>query len=117
MKLFIPEIGTKLTLTKRWTFNLHHEYRNDMAGVELGLADLGVHGTYSWKIGKWHANPGPDVVALPAKTVLTVNRIYIRQGAEDYSSITFWAKIPGMKKKIRFWAKLSDVNNIHYKLE
>ena len=28
MKLYIPEIGDSLLLSKDWTFDLYHEYRN-----------------------------------------------------------------------------------------
>lgn len=67
-------------------------------------------------------------ITLPAGTVLAVDRIYIRKGASDYSSITFYAKElgevtiqgrrwygnskPKKKKSLRFWAKLEDCNNI-----
>jgi hypothetical protein len=40
-----------------------------------------------------------------------VDRIYIRKGAADYSSITFRIHGDPFDKK-RFWAKLADVNNI-----
>jgi hypothetical protein len=68
-------------------------------------------------------------VTLPAGTILKVDRIYIRKGQGDYSSITFFAEglgetiVPASgqvsarqydakKKKLRFWAKLSDVNTM-----
>ena len=51
---------------------------------------------------------------LPSGTELKVSRIYIRQGASNYSSVTFYAKIPGVKKSIRFFAKLRDVNKIEF---
>jgi hypothetical protein len=38
-------------------------------------------------------------VTLPVETLLKVDRIYIRKGASDFDSITFWAT-------------LKDVNNI-----
>lgn len=54
---------------------------------------------------------------LPKGTQLKIDRIYIRKGNEDYSSITFYIedcpdKTFRPKKKIRFWSKLDDVNNI-----
>lgn len=60
-------------------------------------------------------------VTLLKDTVLKVDRIYIRKGISEYSSITFyvWSK-PGpvaanaSKKKSRFWAKLVDCNNIQF---
>lgn len=58
-------------------------------------------------------------VTLPKGTILKFDRIYIRKGASDYSSITFYAKDmikPNTKKKYspRFWAKLSDCNQIEF---
>jgi hypothetical protein len=75
---------------------------------------------------------GKDVIALtlPAETTLKVDRIYIRKGASDYSSVTFFASGLGevlvkprwifgsgkekKKKSLRFWAKLADCNNIEF---
>ncbi|UKL15065.1 hypothetical protein hairong_161 [Pseudomonas phage hairong] len=56
-------------------------------------------------------------------TELKIRRIYIRQGGEDFDSVTFsskqWVSAPGdplfTKRKLRtltFWAKLRDVNNM-----
>jgi hypothetical protein len=66
-------------------------------------------------------------VTIPAGTVLKVDRIYIRKGLSEYSSITFFAKDLGevtrtnrwsnrtvKKKSLRFWAKLEDCNNIEF---
>jgi len=73
---------------------------------------------------------------LPIGTVLTLDRIYIRKGSEGYNSVSFnllycpvasfcprngfknmggskatTPLIKGDKGRIRFWAKLEDVNN------
>ena len=67
-------------------------------------------------------------VTLKKDTVLKVDRIYIRKGADDYSSVTFniaespekfltLAKDGGTLPKgtkRRFWAKLQDVNTIEF---
>lgn len=68
-------------------------------------------------------------VTLPTGTVLAVDRIYIRKGSSDYSSITFWAKGLGESevknrwskisrkwKLHRFWAKLQDCNKIEFEM-
>lgn len=69
------------------------------------------------------------IVNFPAGTLLKVDRIYIRKGAKDYSSVTFHAKnieivngefVISKKKKpksFRFWAKLHDCNNINFELQ
>lgn len=64
----------------------------------------------------------PFPTTLPAGTELTVDRIYIRKGASDYSSLSFWivssphpllkTKSKGVRK--RFWAKLADCNTIEF---
>lgn len=65
------------------------------------------------------------IVTFPVGTVLNIDRIYIRKGISDYSSVTFnvvdssdrrlqTVKQGGIKGKRRFWAKLKDVNNIEF---
>jgi len=64
-------------------------------------------------------------VTLPKGTELIVDRIYIRKGASDYSSITFrtnslgstevrqrWGGKTKNKKSLRFWVKLQECNTI-----
>ena len=111
MKLFIPNIGTKIQLTSDWLFTLHPEYRN--------------HTLYEMAIGKpvvgylWGGNPDykPVPFTLPAGIVLSVDRIYIKKPSPEYNSMTFRI----LKKCIhnpphfagqRFWVKLDDANNI-----
>jgi hypothetical protein len=66
-------------------------------------------------------------ITLPAGTILAIDRIYIRKGSKDFSSITFFAKNLGEvivthrysskpKKKLafRFWSKLHDCNKIMF---
>ena len=53
-------------------------------------------------------------VTLPPGTNLKIDRVYLRKGLKSYDSITFWAKLPGEKKKMSFFAKLDDVNKIGY---
>lgn len=48
---------------------------------------------------------------VPRGTRLRVDRIYIRQGAPDFDSLTFWA-LDLAKKRVRFFAKLADVNTM-----
>ena len=40
-----------------------------------------------------------EKLSLPVWTILKVDRIYIRKGASDYSSVSFYAIIPWKKKK------------------
>lgn len=116
MNLYIPEIGTQLRLTDYWVFHLFDEYRNRSLFKTLGefLGDL-----KSVRVEGIYREEEVYLLPLPPGTILTVDRIYIRQGNSAFSSISFRLKetphpIIKLRKKgaIRFWAKLSDVNKI-----
>jgi hypothetical protein len=120
MRLFIPEIGTKLKLTQDWTFPLHFETRNKGAFEKLGIPFVGDKRRYGWFGDATQANP----VSLPKETLLIVDRIYIRKGTtydggslSQFSSLSFWCQCPGVKGKFRFWAKLPDVNRIECEVQ
>jgi hypothetical protein len=56
---------------------------------------------------------------LVSGTKLKIERIYIRKGSSEYSSLTFRIidspdELLRGKKKLRFWAKLEDCNNIEF---
>jgi hypothetical protein len=56
-------------------------------------------------------------VTIPVDSLLSVDRIFIRKGMDDWSSLTFYLKehpAHTFKKKPRFWAKLADCNNIEF---
>lgn len=74
----------------------------------------------------YHSNPGAPVT-LPVGTQLTVDRVYIRKGASEFSSLSFYITasshpllqpqkgVKGFKGgRKRFWAKLSDCNSIEF---
>jgi len=127
MILFVPPLGTHLQITRDWTFQLYPEDRN----ISL-FGALDIPCPLSLASKKW--NEHPVVVVLRAGTVLSVSRIYIRNGAKDFDSMTFYlidspdpelvkgrvAKTPDGKdlafwmppKGVRFWAKLLDVNGM-----
>jgi hypothetical protein len=112
MRLHIPEIGTQYRLTADWTFNLYFEYRNRGFGEALGITPPIRTPRYPGDTGPryaWTQESKFTSVTLPAGTVLQVDRIYIRKGNEEFSSLTF--RVVG-KRNQRFWAKLSDVNQI-----
>lgn len=101
MKLYIPEIGDSMTLSSDWKFKLYVEYRNKSLFKYFNLPFQ--HGCNEY-----------DDVTLPSGTVLKIDRIYIRKGLSDFSSVSFYATIPKYKNSVRFWVKLDDVNNIQY---
>lgn len=112
--LMLPDIGTVLRLEEDWAFRLYEEYRN-----EKFLNGIGVKGVDCWQ----HYHGGKmrmfDVV-IKAGSELGVDRVYIRKGADEYSSLTFNLHKGGVayifgkdiKAHGRFWAKLSDVNRM-----
>lgn len=63
-------------------------------------------------------------ILLPNGTVLRVDRIYVRKGSKDFSSLSFYieespriALNPGVKTgfkkgRLRFWARLDEVNQM-----
>lgn len=125
--LYIPTIGTILELTEPWTFRLYDEYRNSKLIEYFGLERKGRYGQYNTVLSE---------VTLSAGCRLKVDRIYIRKNGGDYDSITFYLDHAtdeqvfvtaldggkptlgkGKKKRPRFWAKLSDVNNMEAKVD
>jgi hypothetical protein len=118
MKLFVPAVGYRIQLTSDWSFTLYGESRNkslfEMSGFD-----------YDDFSGGWRDTMKHTPVTLPVGTLLEVDRVYVRtinktaqSDADDFDSVTFrvishpasWKRTP------RFWAKLSDVNNIEYEL-
>lgn len=135
MKLHIPSLGDKLELLSDWTFWLHYECRNESLFEYLGNTASWVPQTYKGhytddyptKIVNgtklylvpnrylvW-GNHKPIQVSLPKGTQLTIDRIYIRKGGADFNSVTFNLPKPKdckVKGRVRFWAKLEDVNEM-----
>lgn len=131
-QLYIPEIGDVITLSQEWVFDLYNEDRNHTLMKHLGDTRPALD---SWDKAKFSAVKH----AIPAGAKLKIDRIYIRKGLGEYSSVTFlWVgeRVPGYTeeipttsymggkpvkgtytrkypaKPVRFWAKLADVNNI-----
>jgi len=110
LAFFVPDIGTVVRLKEDWTFRLYSESRNRDAFDAVGM----------------EYNPrSHEELTIKAGSALKVDRVYIRKGAKEYSSITFnvqkgpenVAVAAGRehvfkKKGVRFWAKLSDVNKM-----
>lgn len=122
MKLYIPEIGDRIELLEDWTFKLYNESRNKSVIEALQLKDK-----YTERDQRSRSVDGYDATLLKG-TVLTVDRIYIRNGNKDYSSLSFIISSThderfvskkgafGSKQQYgRFWAKLEDVNQIEYR--
>lgn len=126
MTIFIPTIGSVLTLRSEWKFDLLiDEWRNIEFAKFIGLHDKNAHRMdiqrAAWREIRETAEPlhqKTAQVTLPAGTELKVDRIYIRRGSSGFDSISFYVQLPDparpkakMKTK-RFFAALSEVNRI-----
>lgn len=108
MHLYIPNIGEAVTLSADWTFRLFNEYRCQPFDDCPSPAEQVDNPTYSVSLVK-HCT-------LPVGTVLVVDRVYLRQGLDEFASLSFrivstpapWVA----KRRKRFWAKLADVNQM-----
>ncbi|CCG43314.1 hypothetical protein [Magnetospirillum molischianum] len=124
MKLFVPPLGTRLRLTADWTFPLFNEHRNYALIKRLEL--IWPESTTSYD--HWHRTELSQDVTLPVGTILTVDRIYIRQGQDNFDSMTFTVfDCPDMRLRskskggpiagrVRFWAKLENINGLECEL-
>lgn len=123
-RMFIPAIGDTYVLDKDWTFKLYQEDRN--YNFTAKLEDLGLIKIPPTKPGDPWSVLSCRLIGnftLPKGTELKVSRIYIRQGQQDYNSVSFnvstvftQKKMDGeahVKVKGRFWAKLDDVNQMY----
>jgi len=126
MKLFIPEISTIITLSKDWHLKLYCEHRNTTLAKKLNIIPSSYKEHITWpqqftdpieqqQVTTWNKHCySADIsfdITLESNTQLRLDRIYIRKGKKDFSSLSFWI-INGKYKGSRFWAKLEDCNNI-----
>lgn len=136
-KMYIPELGDRIELAEDWSFKLQYEYRTSLLWKAMALpynsaleywprdkaqadiADLQHRGIeISVNSGLWETFS--IKVMLPKRTILKVDRIYIRKGNEQYSSVSFYIEKTSLQfvptkpnpKMHRFWAKLADVNTM-----
>lgn len=110
--MLVAPLGTQLRLTQDWTFTLKHEGRNSALHKALNTPER------EWDMAtRRYTTPDP-IITLPAGTVLKLDRIYVRKGVGDYDSLTFYLnpKAPKGVTKGRFFAALSDCNNMEYEL-
>lgn len=107
-KLWIPVLKDVVKLVAPWTGRVMNETRN---GKFLEAVEESSVGTvWGWQ------GMNPHQVTLPVGTVLEFDRIYIRQGNEDYNSVT-WRVLaaPGLPKKVvgtRFWVHVNQANEM-----
>ncbi len=114
MKLYVPQPGEAAVLLRPWSFTLHPERRNTEFHHSVFPDDP------TW--GEWEGCPSytrkgsPVQVTLPVYTELVFDRVYVRQGAEDYASLTLVIKRCSLENVVgeRFWVKLDDANMMEF---
>lgn len=127
MILCVPTVGQKVRVLdgQEWKFHLIGESRNHSAIKhfhpteqeevffydDFDLPEGVNYYTYFQQNGR-----APDrkkwLTTLPEGTVLTIDRIYLRKGKDEFDSITFVLNKPkGVKgPMVRFWVRLDEVN-------
>ena len=120
----IPSIGDHLRLLEDWEFTLYAEKRilNMAKAIEAIPMDAA---RYKWESKKALGQTHYDMedwgkVTIPAGTVLTVDRIYVRKNLGEYDSVSFIIvkntcsddRIARRGFIVRFWAKLNEVNGL-----
>lgn len=102
--LWVPRCGDSVVLTEKWSFTLTYERRNDGAFAALG-----------GKLAFGRAGSGSIQASFAADTELVFDRMYIRQPASDYDSITFVVKKCPVVEHIglRFWVPIDVANEMH----
>lgn len=107
-KVWIPRCGDGIRLAKPWTAILLSEYRN----VEMYRAAVGQPSVGS----RWSKDAMPQryTVTFRAGTELVFDRVYIRQGADSFASVTFIVKDDADGKLVgqRFWVTVDNANEI-----
>ena len=117
LRVAFPDAFTRIDAEMTEARELWLEYRSrpisrDPGARERNLEQLRAHYENMQSIEKFD-------LTLPAGTQLTVDRLYIRKGISDYSSVSFNLNATrhealDVKGRKRFWAKLEDINRIEY---
>lgn len=132
MKMFIPEIGTKIQLTENWNFTICSENANKSIIKKMAMPiDLSIARIRDYLLKQnritqeeYDSNPYEINISLEKGTVLCIEKVNLRRAKglykTEYDSVSF--RIPkkcGNPKQIesaRFRVNLSDVNKINFKL-
>jgi len=115
MKVWIPMPGDALRLLATWSATLKCEYRNAELIAELTGQDKDA---ISRKAYSRDTKVSDASITLNAGDEVVFDRVYVRQGADDFASVTLIIKRAAERQLIghRFWARLDEVNGIDAKL-
>lgn len=120
-QLFIPAVGTELTLAEPWQFTVVNEYRNKTLvewmtgeaiggeGLWRGHYPLGVIDMPNGQRDYIKTSNLTTTCTFPAGTVLKIDRIYLRKGnkehTHDYDSVTFIAQNLSANSTRTIWSR------------
>jgi hypothetical protein len=131
--LCIPSLGDTFTLAEDWTFSAVNDHRNVTVIRWAQGTPSPLSGPQDWfplgypygknSYAETQAIKNRTIsVLLPKGTILKIDRIYIRKGAKEFDSVTFFSPNTKVKinkndsysenKSLRFFASLSDVNQM-----
>ena len=102
-KVFIPQVGDKIELSKNWNCKIFNERRNSSVFEALGV-DVS------------NQKDSNIDITFPKGTVFKVSRLYVRAPASSFDSITLAVVSSPIKKlsKAKFWVKIMDANNMEF---
>ena len=109
MQMFIPPLGTKIRLLEDIYVSLMAEIRNRK------LWDLHHSPPTVEEIPYRHRRFNVQLTPLFIDDTYIIDRIYIRNGAEGYDSVTLRGqhKVRGVYHNVRFWIPLHDFNKLN----
>lgn len=100
--MYVPSIGDVIELRKPWTAHIEDESRNRKYLLSINA------------IEPFSRTYGAYPVSFAMGTKLKIERIYIRQNASGYDSVT--VRVVGQKNS-RFWVKLANFNELVFEKE
>lgn len=111
MRFYIPEPGDKFILTEDWVFNCVTERRNSGMLLEMGLVtqtrDKNYHNPHGVITGL------NVTTTLPVGTEIQVDCVRIRKLQDN--TISFRAKLEGIRKTQRFWVYLHELSGLEFR--
>lgn len=114
-KMICAPLGSVITLKEPWSFRLWDESRNEKF-IDSIRADGYLLARRPKNVNCWEICDRGEIT-LPVGTVLTISRIYVRQGNKDFDSISFFVRLASVRRSNgwitgRFWVRLEDANKL-----
>ena len=107
VKLWIPHVGDTIKLAEDWNFDLYSDYQNESLASSMGCCDK----TQPYN-SRWVDNLPYYSITLPKGTVLRISRYSIKKNQKETDFITFIIDKKTCPYHGRFWARLTQVNEL-----